>query len=511
MYPGTHAKRTPNKTAVVLASSGDVLTYGELNDRSTRLAHVLRAGGLRVGDRLAIVMGNDLDYVVACWAAKRIGLYYVPINWHLTLPEIAFIVNNCGAKALVLGADFSESGPPLLQQLNSVRLALSADVEAVPGFESLEAAISAAADEDLKDETSGADMVYTSGTTGLPKGGWKTLSGLHPAEDNRHVGMAKLFDMNSKSRYLTPGAPLYHAAPLRFVMTATQVGATNVLMDRFDAEASLATIERYGITHSQWVPTMFVRLLRLPADTRSKHSLGSHKVAIHAAAPCPIGVKKQMINWWGPILREYYGASEGGGSTLISSEEWLEHCGSVGRAMEGLFHILDENGLELPPGQVGVIYAEGVTPIHYFDDPAKTELAHNPAGWATVGDMGYVDGEGYLYLTDRKDHMIISGGVNIYPQESENVLAEHPKVADVAVIGVPNDDLGEEVKAVVQLVDPDDAGQATVDELLASCRRRLAHYKCPRSIDFVTELPRSSAGKLYKRQLRDKYWAAQKP
>jgi acyl-CoA synthetase (AMP-forming)/AMP-acid ligase II len=289
-------------------------------------------------------------------------------------------------------------------------------------------------------------------------------------------------------------------------MAMHRVGATSVVMERFDPELSLRLIERHRITHSQWVPTMFVRLLKLPPQLRRRYDLSSHRVALHAAAPCPIAIKEQMIEWWGPILIEYYAATEGHGSTQIDSHEWLQHRGSVGRARNCELHILDEEGHELPPGEVGTVYFGGGPSFEYHNDPDKTASARSAQGWATVGDMGYVDADGYLYLTDRKANMIISGGVNIYPQEAENVLINHPAVADVAVFGIPNEEFGEEVKAVIEPVEFATAGPALERELLAYCHSHLAKFKCPRSIDFAAKLPRSETGKLYKRRIRDPYW-----
>jgi long-chain acyl-CoA synthetase len=277
-------------------------------------------------------------------------------------------------------------------------------------------------------------------------------------------------------------------------------------MEKFDAEQALALIERYRVTHSQWVPTMFVRLLRLPEDVKRKYDLSTHRCAVHAAAPCPIEIKRQMIEWWGPILYEYYAGSEGNGFAVINSEEWLAHPGSVGRAILGELRILDEDGRQCPPRVAGGIYFANGPKFEYHNDPAKTAGAYSTEGWSTLGDVGYVDEEGWLYLTDRKAYMIISGGVNIYPQEAENVLTAHPKVVDVAVFGVPNAEFGEEVKAVVQPVDMAQAGPPLAEELIAYCRERLADVKCPRSIDFDPELPRHPNGKLYKRILRDRYW-----
>jgi acyl-CoA synthetase (AMP-forming)/AMP-acid ligase II len=305
--------------------------------------------------------------------------------------------------------------------------------------------------------------------------------------------------------YLSP-APMYHAAPLAFSSATLCFGGTVVMMEKFDAEASLALIERHRVTHSQWVPTMFSRMLKLPDDVRTRHDLSSHQVAIHAAAPCPVPVKREIIEWWGPIVFEYYAGSEGNGSTIISSEEWLAKPGSVGKSYTAKIHIVDDEGRDLPPGKVGGVYFSGGATFEYHNTPEKTAESRLDGGRSTLGDVGYLDEDGYLFLTDRKAYMIISGGVNIYPQEIEDRMITHPKVADVAVFGVPNDDLGEEVKAVVQVMPGQAGDDALRDELLGWCAEELARYKVPRSIDFEAELPRLPTGKLYKRLLRDRYW-----
>jgi fatty-acyl-CoA synthase len=284
-----------------------------------------------------------------------------------------------------------------------------------------------------------------------------------------------------------------------------RAGGTVVVMDHFDPEETLRLIERYHVTFGQFVPTMFVRMLHLPREEREGFDLSSLQMAVHAAAPCPVPVKRQMIEWWGPIIHEYYAGTEDIGSTFITAQEWLTHPGSVGRPMDEC-HIVSEEGEELPAGQPGVVYFAGGRPFEYHNDPDKTASISNDKGWRTLGDIGYLDEDGYLYLTDRLAHMIVSGGVNIYPQEAENVLASHPAVADVAVIGVPDEEMGEAVKAVVEAADPSSAGPALEAELLAACRAELATYKCPRTIDFVDALPRDDNGKLYKRRLRERYW-----
>jgi long-chain acyl-CoA synthetase len=360
---------------------------------------------------------------------------------------------------------------------------------------------------ELEDETEGVEMIYTSGTTGQPKGGRRPLPNIHPGDES--LKLSKLFnrfDMSQESVYLSPGAPLYHAAPLRFCMSQHRLGATAVVMERFDPVVALRSIERSSVTHSQWVPTMFVRMLRLPEEERNGFDLSTHRVAIHGAAPCPRPIKEAMLEWWGPIIHEYYGASEGGGVTHIGPDEWLQHRGSVGKPLYGVPHILDEEGSgELPTGETGMVYFERGIPIEYHNDEAKTLSAHGPNGWSTVGDLGYLDDDGYLYLVDRRSNLIISGGVNIYPREVEDVLVLHPAVFDAAVIGVSNEEFGQEVKAVVQVSDGHQPSEALETQLIEYCRSTLASYKCPRTVDFVQELPRSENGKLYKRHLVDMY------
>ena len=376
---------------------------------------------------------------------------------------------------------------------------------ALRGYRRWEESVGAQPIDRIADESAGRDMLYSSGTTGRPKGIKTEL--LDEAIDAPTPLLAlarKLYGLGPDSIYLSP-APLYHAAPLRFNMTVMRCGGTSVLMEHFEAEEALALIERHRVTHSQWVPTMFVRMLKLPPDARARYDLSSLRVAIHAAAPCPVPVKEEMIRWWGPVLYEYYAGTEGNGYVACNSQEWLAHKGTVGRALLGEVRILDDDGAVLPPGETGTLYFANGPAFEYHNDPRKTAVSRSREGWSTLGDVGHLDAEGYLYLTDRKDYMIISGGVNVYPQEVENLLVTHPKVADVAVLGVPNEDLGEEVKAVVQPMDWRDAGPALAAELMAYCRGNLSHIKCPRSIDFEPELPRHPTGKLYKRLLRERY------
>ncbi|HET9732613.1 MAG TPA: AMP-binding protein [Acidimicrobiales bacterium] len=507
MYPGAIAAKTPDKPAYVMAGSGETVTYGELDRRSNQLAQLFRRVGLRRGDSVAVFMENNAHYFEVTWAAQRSGLYYTAISSRLTAGEVAYILRDCGARLLVTSRGKADVAAAAVAESPEVttRLMCGGTVE---GFDSYEEVRDAQPDTPIADESEGQDMLYSSGTTGQPKGVKVPLPAEAPIGTPTGVYLlgVGLYGLDADNVYLSP-APLYHAAPLRFTMSWMRAGATVVVMETFDPLEYLRLVERHRVTHSQVVPTMFVRMLKLDEEVRRSFDLSSLRVVIHAAAPCPIPVKRQMIEWWGPIIYEYYAGTEGNGFTAITSEEWLEHPGSVGRAILGTIHIVGEDGEEVPPGEAGTIFFESGSPFEYHNDPEKTAASRNDRGWSTLGDIGYVDPDGYLYLTDRKAYMIISGGVNIYPQEAENLLVTHPKVADAAVIGVPNDDLGEEVKAVVQLMAEVGAGPDTEAELIAFCRAHLAHFKCPRSVDFVTELPRLPTGKLYKRLLRESYWA----
>ncbi|MFC5181329.1 acyl-CoA synthetase [Actinomadura harenae] len=513
MHLGQIAAQTPDKPAVIMAGSGRVLTFRELDEESNRLARLLAAAGLRPGDHIAFMLENHPLFLAVAWAAQRSGLYYTAVGSRLQPDELAYIVGNCEAKAFITSAALADrvaAVPP--ERIPNVTLRLMLDGTA-PGYDSYEERVAEQAPTPLPDEVEGADMLYSSGTTGRPKGVRTPLT-LAPA--GTPSGLFRLinllFQPDGDSVYLSP-APLYHAAPLRYSLNFHRCGSTVVVMEKFDPEAALAAIERYGVTHSQWVPTMFIRMLRLPDAVRARYDLSSLRHAVHAAAPCPIPVKERMLDWWGPILHEYYAGTEGNCFVYASPSDWLAHKGTVGRPLLGQVHVCDEDGNELPPGQDGTLYFGGGASFEYHGDPDKTAASRDPHGhgWTTLGDVGHVDEDGFLYLTDRRSYMIISGGVNIYPQEAENVLAVHPEVADVAVIGVPDEEMGEAVKAVVQPADPDRAGPGLEDELIAHCRDRLAHYKCPRSIDFRAELPRHPTGKLFKRLLRDEYWKGHGP
>jgi long-chain acyl-CoA synthetase len=511
MFVGDFAATAPDRAAVVMGGSGRVITYRELDERSNQFARLLWGLGLRRGDHYAVMMENHPSYFEVVWAGMRSGLYITAVSSHLTAAEAVYIVNDCGATVLVTSAALAQVADELRDLTPTVAHRFMVDGDA-PGHRSYQGEMAAQSTAPLDVEVRGMVMLYSSGTTGQPKGIKFPL----PDEDSP-LGEWEIGE-HSRARYgfgegmvfLSP-APLYHAAPLRVSLGVHSVGGTVVVMERFDPAGALALIERERVTHSQWVPTMFVRMLKLPEHERTAYDLSSQRVVTHAAAPCPVHVKEQMIEWWGPILEEYYAGTENFGSTSITSEEWLAHKGSVGRPARGArIHICDEHGAELPTGEIGVVYFEDPgADFEYHGDSAKTRGAHHPdrPTWRSLGDIGRVDEDDYLYLTDRRAFMIVSGGVNIYPQEIEDVLLAHPQVLDVAVFGVPNDDRGEEVKAVVQPVRWDDAGDGLAAELHAWCESRLAGYKRPRSFDFDPQLPRLDNGKLYKSQVRDRYWA----
>lgn len=505
-YPGAWAARTPDKPAVIMAESGEVVTYAELDDFANRLSQLLRAAGLQPGDHMAFCLENRAEYLPVMWGAHYAGLFYTAVSSRLTAEELEYILHDSGSRAFITSPSKADAVLAMGDRLDGLALRLSLG-GAIEGFDPLEEAIAAQPAAPLPDRVEAMPMLYSSGTTGRPKG-------VKPGFERTPLGsgealaalMAGLFGVTDSSVYLSP-APLYHSAPLRYCTQFQRLGATVVVMERFDAEQALLQIERQRVTHSQWVPTMFVRMLRLSEETRARYDLSSLQFAVHAAAPCPIGIKHQMFDWWGEIIHEYYAGTEGNGFVYCSPPDWLAHPGTVGKPLNCTVHIVDDEGNEVATGEEGAVYFEGSTiqTFEYHNDPDKTAASHL-GKWSTLGDVGKLDEDGFLYLTDRKANMIISGGVNIYPQETEDVLTVHGKVADVAVFGVPNPDFGEEVKAVVQPVVMADAGEALERELIAYCREHLADVKCPRSIDFREELPRHPTGKLYKRLLKDEYW-----
>ena len=506
-----HARLTPDKPALISGTTGEIVTFAQLDERSNRAAQALHAHGLRRGDHIAVLMENNLRFMDAVWAAFRSGLYVTAVNRYLTPEEIAYVVDDCGARVVITSFEKRETAAALADLMPGVTLRLMVD-GAIPGWESFEAALAAASPEPLEREWMGDSMLYSSGTTGRPKGILRPLPEIGPTEGFAARQTVNRYGFGPDTVYLSP-APLYHAAPLGFVTSVLSWGGSVVMMERFDAAHALQLIERHAVTHSQWVPTMFVRMLKLPAEDRTHWDLSSHRVAVHAAAPCPVDVKHAMIAWWGPILYEYYAGTESSGSTFITSAEWLNKPGSVGRAALGVLHICDEEGTDLPVGETGLVYFEReVATFEYHNDPEKTRAARHPLHpeWNALGDVGYLDADGYLFLTDRQAFMIISGGVNIYPQAIENALITHPKVHDVAVFGVPDPEMGEAVKAVIEPAPGLAPDEVLAAELMAFARSKLAHYMAPKSIDFIAEMPRLPTGKLYKRLLKDAYWTNRK-
>ena len=510
-YLGDRARMHPERLAVINGATGASLTYAELDQRSNRLAHYFRHAGLRPGDHIAMVLENNLRCFEIGWAALRSGLKLTPVNRFVTPDEAAYIIADSESKLVISSYAMRELAEGLNTRMPHCPACLMVD-GTIGGWVSYEDAVAPCSAEPLADEMLGALMLYSSGTTGRPKGILRD----QPSHDVR-----QFVDAFRRRQFIEYGffdgmvylstAPLYHSAPLGWTLQIGAVGGTVVYMEKFDAEQALALIERYRITHSQWVPTMFVRLLKLSGAARNAFDLSSLRFASHSAAPCPKDVKLSMIDWWGPIIHEYFGATEGNGMTMIDSADYLAHPGSVGRAAVGKLHICDDDGNELPTGQSGLIYFErDRQPFIYHNDPEKTQGTQHPRhpDWTAVGDMGYVDDDGYLYLTDRKTFMIISGGVNIYPQAIEDVLVTHDKVGDAAVIGVPDAEMGESVKAVIEPAAGVVPSQELAEELIGYLRGKVARYMVPKSVDFIEKLPRLQTGKLYKQELRRRYWEA---
>lgn len=502
--PRHYAAETPDRLAFHVSATGESVTFAELEARANQGAQLMRSQGIEIGDHVAILMENRREFLEICFAADRAGVYYTTISTHLTRDEITYILKDCGARLLIVSQAFADGLSVVAAELgDACRIFIVGESTAFPSWIDATAHLPSTP---IEDEAQGLDMLYSSGTTGRPKGIKWPLSGEKPGGRTMLIGLlTSLFKYGSQTRYLCP-APLYHAAPLRHSMVTIKMGGSVFVMERFDPLEALTLIELERITHSQWVPTMFVRLLRLPAAERDRFDLSSMEMAVHAAAPCPIDIKRAMIAWWGPIIHEYYSGTENNGFTAITAEEWLAHPGSVGRAKLGIIHICDDAGCEVPIGREGDVYFESGQQFTYHNDPVKTEQSRNSKGWTTIGDVGRVDEDGYLYLTDRKSFVIISGGVNIYPQETEDVLISHPSVLDAAVFGIPNEDLGEEVKAVVQLMPHVEPSSEIAQTLMSFCRARLSGIKSPKSIEFRSSLPRSATGKLYKKRLRDEFW-----
>lgn len=492
----------PARPVLVEAETGRSLSAGELLADVRRAAQWLVALGLQPGDGIALLLENRFELIEVCLAARLAGVYYTPISHHLAAPEIAHVLADSGARVLVVSAATRAVLPAVPAGVQCF------DVDSTEGASSWGAAVSRfAADGPLPQRPVGRDLLYSSGTTGRPKGVRRPMQGA-AQRGTLEADVAlwqRAYGFDAHSVYLSL-APLYHAAPLRYVVRTLNVGGRCVIARRFDPEAALAWIERYRITHSQWVPTMFVRLLQLPEAVRQRHDLGSLRMAVHAAAPCPLHVKQAMLDWWGDIIHEYYAGSEALGTTMIGPLEWRAHPGSVGRPVGGKVHIVGDDGQELATREVGKVYFSGTASFAYLNDPEKTREAYNEQGWATYGDVGWLDEEGYLYLSDRRSDLILSGGVNVYPREIESVLQRHPAVAEVAVVGVPNDDLGEVPLAVVRLRDPQQGDEAMAHALVTFAAQHLGRLKLPRGVVFQTEpLPHTETGKLLHRVLKERY------
>ncbi|HEX3842127.1 MAG TPA: AMP-binding protein [Acidimicrobiales bacterium] len=501
LRPGVHADRHPGRLAAVMADGSAGLTYRQLEDRSQRLASAIAGRGLGPGDRVAILLDNHPSYFVAAWAAQRAGVAYTPVNWHLTAEETAYIVADSGARALISCAGLLPLAEPAAAS-SAVTWRLLVDGIA-DGWETLDDAVGNAPVTDTVDRVEGQWMFYSSGTTGRPKGIVRPAA-TAPYGSGTPIDslLGGHYGFDSDTVYLCP-APLYHAAPLGWSMGTQRRGGTVVVLESFDPVRVLEAVERHRVTHAQFVPTMFIRLLKQPAEVRAGYDLSSLEVVVHAAAPCPPEVKRQMLDWWGPIIHEYYAGSEGTGFVAIGPDEWLTHPGSVGRSKRGPVHILDDDGHRVASGSDGMVWFEGGGRFDYHRDPAKTRAAFNPEGWSTLGDIGHLDPDGYLYLTDRANDLILTGGVNVYPQEVERVLLLHPQVLDAGVVGAPDSDLGERAVAFVELTDGVTGDEQLEQQLVAHLRAHLASVKCPRTVTFLDQLPRLPTGKLLRRRLRD--------
>lgn len=507
--PALHdwAIKQPDNPAVRMADGSGELSYRELDERGNRVAQWLISLGLQPGDTVGLLLENHLRTFELWWGVRRAGLYYVPISTHLKGAEAAYILRDSKAVALLASRATASLASEAAEQLRREELPHRYLVDGdAPGFASYPAALNAFPEmASLPERPMGREFMYSSGTTGFPKGIRRALL---PFERRRELPLLEqrlrsIFRFDAQAVYLST-SPLYHALG-RFNIRTIECGGTCVIMGKYDALTALQAIGRYRVTHSHWVPTMLVRMLALPPEARQQYDVSSMRCAIHATAPCPVHVKRAMIEWWGPVIEEYYGGSENVGVTYIDSRDWLAHPGSVGRPICGTVHVVSEENpdAEIPRGEIGMIYFDGGVAFEYHNDQGKTRQAFNGHGWGTYGDLGHLDAEGFLHLSDRRTDLIISGGVNIYPREIENVLDTHPAVAESAVIGVPNEEYGQEVKAVVQLKAGAPKVPALAEELMALCRARLSGIKCPRSIDFVDELPRNENGKLLKRVLRE--------
>jgi len=503
-HPREYLSNFPNKPAFVMADSGEAVNYQELEDRSNQVAHAFRSLGIRQKDHIGMMLQNHKMFMIISWAVFKSGICITPISHHLLEDEVAYILTNCEAKLFLTSKRMELIATKVASKVDHLEHFYMLD-GSIEGFDSFDSLLSNFPITPIEDERLGNTMMYSSGTTGQPKGVYIPPQSESVYEMNPVLqSMGKNFKFGPHTVYLSP-APLYHAAPYYYNIVTMMFGGTSIIMDKFDPEKSLAYIEQYKANYSQWVPIMFVRMLKMDQAIRDKYDVSSMKLALHAAAPCPIPIKEKMIDWWGPVIFEYYGASEGLGMTAITSQDWLNHKGSVGKAIIGTPFILDDDGNELPSGEIGEVHFTGGNEFSYHKEEAKTKKAYQPDGKRSVGDIGYLDKDGYLYLTDRKNFTIISGGVNVYPQEIENHIINHPKVADVAVFGIPHEEFGQQVKAVIQPTNWDDAGDDLAQELISYCKEKLSKIKIPRSISFDPELPRKDNGKLYKRRIVEQY------
>ncbi|APV37642.1 acyl-CoA synthetase [Acinetobacter soli] len=506
MHPIVHAQNTPDKAACIFATTQQVLSYTQMNALANRCAHLFRQHGLKRGDVVSILLENSIDIFTVAWGAQRSGLYLTAISCKTSAKDLAYILDNSESKMLIVSECLVDTALEALKlgRLDHIHLYATGSKISVASFAQ---AISQCQEDDIEDPSPGGDMLYSSGSTGRPKGVRPALPEGDVMQPVSLMSMGRdLYQMNQDTVYLST-SPLYHAAPLRWALTVHRFGGTVVIMDKFDADQTLNFIEKYTISHATFVPTHFIRLLNLPDTRRQSFDSSSLKAVIHAAAPCPVPVKQAMIDWWGPILHEYYSGTEQCGITALNSAQWLNKPGSVGQAVLGKIKVLDEQQNELEIGQVGDIYFADGPQFEYYKDPEKTKTAYSKQGWATLGDIGWVDQDGYLYLTDRKNFMIISGGVNIYPQEIENLLMTHPDVNDTAVFGIPDDEMGEKVVAIVQLKDNVVSNADEAQKLKQFVRQALGGVKCPQIFEFCQNFPREATGKILKRNLIEDYKA----
>jgi long-chain acyl-CoA synthetase len=505
-HPRSYVDTQPDHPAIIFADSGKTLTYRELVDRADRVAALFAAQGLVEGDTVAFLLENQITYPELLWGAKNSGIRYVCVSTHLNPADTAYLISDCGAKLLVVSQDQYKLACDAIDQLSVVPILLIIG-EALSPFQSYDDLLATMEPVHLLGRRRGPSMLYSSGTTGRPKGVKTAIPDSSPETPPARFGMLVKQYGFSKATVFVNSGPFYHSAPNRFMMSVLRAGGTVIGFSKFDSAEVLAAIERYRVTHGFFVPTMFKRMLDYRERELPAVDLQTMQCAIHAAAPCPVEIKKRMIEWWGPVIEELYAGTEAFGHTFISSKEWLMRPGSVGKPAPGCeIKIVDTSGQRLPPGQPGRIMMANGLRISYHGDIDKSAALYDSEGFASLGDIGFLDQEGYLFLTDRESHMIIAGGVNIYPQEAESVIGLHPYVSDVAVIGIPDDDMGEAVHGIVELMPNLKAGDDIADQIISFCCENLSLHKCPRTITFIDVLPRSPAGKLLKQELRRPYW-----